>query len=128
MKLIFLTTTLLISLNFTLLAHGMNKKGPHGGFIKMPGTFHTELVDRGDKIVVYLIDINFKNPITYNSNVFLTYKGQQSIDINCAEEKDYFVCYKPKEKFEYFQQIIIHSIRNKIKATEAVYGIPLRLD
>lgn len=128
MKFKLITIFVLIILNTSLFAHGMNKKGPHGGYIKMPGAFHTELVDKGNKMFVYLIDINFKNALSNNSHVAVTYKGSKSVDTNCFKEKDYFICDKPKEKLNLFQEIIIRAVRNNISASEAVYGLPLKLD
>jgi hypothetical protein len=54
-------------------AHGEDKAGPNGGFIRMPGAFHTELVPSGkDKLKVYLLDIQWKNPSLKNSSNLLT--------------------------------------------------------
>ena len=64
-----------LMLNFSLVfAHGMNKPGPNGGEIRMPGPFHTEAKAEGaNKLKVYLLDMNFKNPVTANSSVEVTF-------------------------------------------------------
>ena len=128
MKFLFVTTFMLIILKNPLLAHGMDKLGPHGGYIKMPGPFHTELLVKGNKIFVYLLDISFKNALVHNSQVSATYKGLKTTETNCLAKKDYFVCDKPKEKLILYKEIIIHAVRNNISASGAVYTLPLKLD
>ena len=64
MKLILVFSSLLL-INSHLFAHGGNKPGPHGGKIKMPGMFHTELIlNAPNDFKVYLLDMKFKNPET----------------------------------------------------------------
>lgn len=125
-KIVTLLSTLLIS--SSLFAHGMNKNGPHGGFINMPGAFHTELVDKGNQMNVYLIDMSFKNPIVTDSSVTITYKGTKVTQITCTKEKDYFVCEKPKDGLNNIDTISISAVRNKNKARDAVYKVPLKLE
>ena len=55
--LIFSTLTVL---SVNLFAHGEDKPGPHGGYIRMPGSFHTEVVKEKAGYRVYLLDINWK--------------------------------------------------------------------
>ena len=51
-------------------AHGENVLGPNGGHIRMPGAFHTELVQTSDQgFKVFLLDVDWKNPVTSNSAV-----------------------------------------------------------
>lgn len=50
-------------------AHGEEKPGPNGGEIRMPGAFHTELKQVGREFHVYLLDLEFKNPMIENSGV-----------------------------------------------------------
>ena len=39
-------------------AHGEDKAGPHGGFIRMPGAYHTEVVPVSkNQAKVYLLDM-----------------------------------------------------------------------
>lgn len=125
-KIVTLLSTLLVS--STLFAHGMNKYGPHGGFINMPGAFHTELVDKGPQMNVYLIDMSFKNPTVTDSSVTITYKGNKTTQVNCIKEKDYFVCEKPSKGLININEISISAIRNKNKARDAVYNVPLQLE
>lgn len=126
----FKLVTLLLTLFFngTLRAHGMNELGPHGGYIKMPGAFHTELVDKGDRLNVYLLDLNFKNPTIVDSSVLVLYKGNKLVATDCKQENDYFVCDKPKLGFKDFKTIVISSKRNKTQGKEAIYSLPLKLE
>jgi hypothetical protein len=122
------TITLSFLFSSAIFAHGMNKPGPHGGFIKMPGAYHTEVVNKDNKMLVYLIDMNFKNPMNTNSSVSVTYKGPKSESLECLKEKDYFVCATPKEGLKKMQELIVHSTRNNILASNAIYKLPLKLD
>ena len=57
MKLMILISSLIF--NSYLYGHGGNKPGPHGGKIKMPGMFHTELLlNSAHHFEIYLLDMN----------------------------------------------------------------------
>lgn len=120
---IFLLTFATVS-----FAHGMNKFGPNGGYVKMPGAFHTELVDKGNKIHVYLLDMSFKNPTVINSTVKAIYKGASIIEYSCSKESNYFVCEKPSSGLQGLKEISISAVRNNNKAIAATYNLPLTLD
>lgn len=126
MKLVTLLS-LLLSTQVTF-AHGTNKHGPNGGYIKMPGPFHTELVDKGDNMHVYLLDMNFKNLTTADSTVKIKYKGNIESEYSCARSIEYFVCEKPKGGLKFVKEVIVNAIRNNSKGREAVYSLPLKLD
>lgn len=99
-----------------LFAHGMDKPGPHGGMITMPGNFHIELLDNGENFSVYLLDINFKNPMVEKSSVVLN-------NFQCSTKGDYFSCPKPKE----LKAVNITAIRNGQKGAVANYSYPLKI-
>jgi hypothetical protein len=114
-----------------LLAHGEDKPGPNGGFIQMPGGFHTEVVPAGkNNIKVYLLDLDWKNPITKDSSVVaILKKGKQTERANCKSETNYFSCFfsaqadlKAKASLEIF------ATRDKQAANVAVYELPLKLN
>lgn len=109
-------------------AHGMDKHGPNGGYIKMPGAFHTELVDKGTVMHVYLLDIRFKNPITADSSVAIKYKGSIESDYSCTKSTNYFVCEKPKNGLENYKEVIIDAVRSNNKGRNAIYSLPLQLE
>ena len=93
LKAIFL---LLISGYFAQFAHshGLNKPGPHGGFIKMPGTFHTELVPLSEnEWKIYLLDENIKNPTVKNSSISGAAKLRDGqTPLTCKVVEDFFLC------------------------------------
>lgn len=111
----------------TLFAHGMNKHGPHGGYIKMPGAFHTELLDKGTVMHVYLLDMSFKNPIITDSTVKIKYKGSIESEYSCTKSINYFVCEKPKNELRSYKEVIINAVRSNSKGRDAIYSLPLQL-
>lgn len=90
---VFLLTSLAL---FTqeALPHGMDKPGPHGGYVRMPGAFHTEVVAVGEnEWKIYLLDENFKNPMVKNSSVSGTVElGQEQFPLTCEERDEHFTC------------------------------------
>lgn len=76
--------------------HGEDKPGPHGGEIRMPGAFHTELVierDPGKKTggaKIYLLDMESKNPVVKDSRVKISIDGAPPTD--CPAADDHFRC------------------------------------
>lgn len=107
---------------------GGDRPGPNGGYITMPGTYHIELVDKGNTMLVYLLDLSMKNPIVDNSSVSLKFLNEKALEISCKAENKYFVCNKPKEKLLNFKEVVVESVRNKVKAKAAVYKLPLKFD
>ena len=118
----------LLTFSNLLFAHGMTKYGPNGGYIKMPGAFHTELVDKGPKMHVYLLDMSFKNPLVTNSTVKITYKGASNTEYVCSKGSDFFVCEKPSADLKNYKEIVVSAMRNNNKAKDAIYSLPLKLD
>ena len=125
-KTICLSIMLIFSTN-TLHAHGTNKLGPNGGYIQMPGTFHTELVDNGKDFHVYLLDISFKNPMVQESKVSLKYKASKDSVVDCRPEGSKFICPKPKAGMDSVKEIIVKAKRDKSMGSDAVYLWPLKL-
>lgn len=131
MKHFFLLSALLISSN--LFAHNEDKFGPHNGYIKMPGIFHTELVpEHGQNFKIYLLDVNIKNPTTENSNVILSYEGSNGNknQYKCIKMKDYFSCsIDPKTTTLDFNKgsLVVEALREGKKGNKAIYSLPLSL-
>lgn len=122
-------TLLLTLLNSNLvMAHGMNKLGPNGGYIKMPGALHTELVDKESKMHVYLLDMNFKNPTIENSTVKIKYKGAAETEYSCVKSVTYFICDKPNASLKKYNEVVVSAVRKGIVASNAIYTLPLKLD
>jgi hypothetical protein len=74
-------------------AHGEDKPGPHEGFVRMPGAFHTELVQNGpNSLNVFLLDIQWKNPSVSNSSLVITHKTKRSLQAKCTIKEDHYAC------------------------------------
>ena len=109
-------------------AHGEAKPGPHQGYVRMPGGFHTELVPDGARSVrVFLIDIEFKNPVTKDSTVLasLTNDGKAAVNATCTIKKDFFQCGFPKDTDLKSGTIVLTTTRSGVQAGLAVYPLPL---
>lgn len=128
MNLIFALGQLLIFTS-TALAHGEDKPGPHGGFIRMPGAFHTELVPSGmNKLKVYLLDVNWKNPSVTGSSLKLRYglKGELA---KCEIGSGLFYTCEFSKKIDLGKKgkLVVHSQRENQKGVEVEYDLPLKL-
>lgn len=114
-----------------IFAHGEDKLGPHNGFIRMPGTYHTELVPKSNSSFdIYLLDLRNQNAITDNSKVDLKIRTSQGkISFNCATKEDHFSCLSTATLMAgHGIELILNSTRKGIKGTsEAIYKLPLAL-
>lgn len=113
-------------------AHGEDKPGPHGGAIRMPGAFHTEVVQiNHQQIRVYLLDIDWKNPSTQNSTVdasFMGTKKPQKDLAKCKPRQDFFLCdFNKKLNITKAGKILLTAEREGQKGAEVVYETPLVL-
>lgn len=105
-------------------AHGENKPGPHGGHIRMPGAFHTELVLQSHMAKVYLLDIGFKNPTTKNSTLSLKVDSGKSLkEVSCSPKNEFFECHIPDVKA--VKEIQIKASRSGVSGKEITYNLPL---
>lgn len=109
-----------------LIAHGEDKPGPNGGYIRMPSNFHTEVVPDGEsKIKVYLLDINWKNPTLRQSHVkAILAEKKSSTPLSCEVQTDYFLCTLPKGKNFKAGRLEIDATREKQKGALAIYDLP----
>jgi hypothetical protein len=116
-------------ISFQVYAHGEDKFGPNGGYIRMPANFHTEVVKiNAKKIQVYLLDIQFKNPTVQNSDVTGShYIAHSEYKLNCrAKKKKYFECISKTALLE--GHLKISARRNDKTSYDAYYPLPLRLE
>jgi len=110
--------------------HGEDTAGPHGGEIRMPGAFHTELVITKDPKVlrVYLLDISFKDPVTQGSDVTLTFVPKLSAGVDqtvvCRPMRDYFECVFRAPLLRKAGTLEIVANRQGVKGDKAVYWLP----
>ena len=122
-KLIF---TIVTAFSLNLFAHGEDKPGPHGGYIRMPGTFHTEVVKEKNGFRIYLLDINWKNPSVLDSSVTAFIQlGKKKTDLACEKMTDsYFCSSKLKEKGE----LNIIAKREGQMGDVSSYKLPLKFE
>ena len=124
----FICGTILFStLSSTVFGHGEDKPGPHGGFIRMPGPFHTELVKVSDTTFrVYLLDMEWKNPTTRDSKIAVKAKSKKGFQpVSCAFEVEAFKCELPKNwKWSDVTEISIEPTRQGTPGGVALYRFP----
>ncbi len=122
---------------FTLIAisariswgHGESQPGPHGGFIRMPGAFHSEILPvGGGQFKVFLLDINWKNPSVKNSLLELNHIEKKKVKATCEEmEALYFLCSFPKNlNVTKKGTLLLLSQREGQKGQEVSYQLPLK--
>lgn len=123
----FLAVSFLFFISLSTMGHGEDQPGPNGGAIRMPGAYHTELVVRGEqKIEIFLLDINFKNPTIQDSSVEVSFKGQKKATAECEKTTNSFLCtFKQKVDLKEKGKIIVNSQREKQKGNSAEYVTPL---
>jgi len=109
-------------------AHGEEKPGPHGGHIKMPGGFHTELeIDPAQGAHIFLLDMNFENPTVKDSSVSAIFKTpKEQIPYNCAVMGgNHFHCV-PTKKLPNKGELVIKATRSNAVGNEVSYPVPLK--
>lgn len=124
-----LIISLLISSLFglTALAHGEDKPGPHGGHIRMPANFHTEVVpDKDGSFHIYLLDMQFKEPIVKKSSVkAFVLNGKKKSSLKCKVMADHFHCVGAAPGSS--GNLVIKAKRNGTKASmDAKYELPIK--
>lgn len=124
----FLIIFSLLIVSHKIYAHGEDKLGPHKGYIKMPGAFHTELVPfEKYKVKVYLLDIHWKNATVKKSKIQLTYNDKFQAD--CESEKNYFICSFDKAiDLNKKGELKVLAEREGQKGVEVIYSLPFKLE
>lgn len=113
-------------------AHGENKPGPHGGHMRMPGAFHTELVSSGDNsFTIYLVDVKFENADAKKSSLTAIAKsGAAQIDLNCETLSDRFLCKLPDANNKPVKpdQLVVKAKYLNFPAGSSIYDLPLTFE
>ena len=109
-------------------AHGEDKPGPHGGEIRMPGAFPTEIIlVAQNKIRIYLLDMNWKNPTVKNSNMEVTFHGRHRSEADCRKEKEAFLCsFEEDVNLKHKGKLEVKAVRDNLKGNVAEYKTPLK--
>ncbi len=137
-KRLSLAILLTISLQPTRLsAHGEDKLGPHKGYIRMPGSFHTEVTQQSPtSFVVYLLDMHWKNPTTHQSEVTAyvmrptdqNNSASQKIPLICTTHRNSYLCQTTQgAATQPGDQLLLKATRAGQAGGIATYDLPLRL-
>lgn len=126
---LFLASALILDSNLAW-AHGEDKPGPNGGFIRMPGAYHTELVPQGkNSLKVFLLNLQWKDPTLKNSKIEINYQGKTSAAAKCSTSKNYFICTFPTSvDLTAKGQLKVLSEREGQKGIEVTYPLPFTLE
>ncbi|PJE02641.1 MAG: hypothetical protein CK427_07095 [Leptospira sp.] len=113
---------------FSIFAHGENQIGQNGGKIRMPGAYHTEVLDyQGKGFKIYLLDISFKNPYTMNSKVNAKIISSKSEKVlKCYSHPDHFYCKGSSSEIDQEGILEIISERNGSKGMAVKYNLPIK--
>lgn len=128
---------ILLFLTTTGWTHGEDKFGPHGGYIRMPSNYHTEVkVENNRTLKVYLLDLHWKNPTIQNSTVEATHKSaanqkspSAAVTTQCEPKENFFLCQFPSRiNLTRSGEIKLATQRDGQKGVEVLYPLPLKLE
>ncbi len=105
-------------------AHGEDQAGPHGGYIQMPGAFHTEVVSTGkDSLKIYLLDMEWKNPSVKKSSLKVTIGKTKA---TCKAQENFYHCVFPAT-IDLFKkgELKVIAQREGQSGAAAIYPLPL---
>jgi len=121
--------TLILKLNVAF-AHGENKPGPHGGIIRMPGTFHTEVVPLGKTTIkIFLLDMEWKNPSINNSEIQVILNNKSKERAQCRTSDNYYLCsFSKSVDLTKKGELKILAQREGQKGAEVSYFLPLKFE
>ncbi len=107
--------------------HGEDKAGPNGGFIRMPGSFHTEIVQIDkDKAKVYLLDMDWQSPSVKEGKVEVKLGSKAFVKCQ-AQTEPYFLCQFPKgTDLSKKGTLLVKAQREGQKGNDVTYGLPLK--
>lgn len=112
-----------------IFAHGEDSVGPHGGVIRMPGAFHTELKQVDSKTFqLYLLDMEWKDPIVENSkvSVSLVRSGRVVTKLKCNVREVFFECKVNGQKnIVHGDRFLVQASRQGMLGHEVSYAYPL---
>lgn len=130
MKKNVLALSILLLVSSFAFAHGEDKPGPHGGFVRMPGAFHTEIAPDSDtEFKMYLLDINWKNPSVKDSTIDIQFIDKSTkIAVQCQQGINFFQCQLAKGHTLKKGKLIVKASREKAVGSEVTYNLPLSFD
>ena len=118
------------SYSINVLAHGEDRPGPHRGYIRMPGAFHTEVVQSSmNQFKVYLLDLQWKNPSVKNSTLEVKLSGKKILNADCKIIEDYYMCELPASvDLSKTGELKVLAQREDQKGMEVSYRLPLKFE
>lgn len=128
MKLLSLACFLILNTATYAWAHGEDKPGPHGGHVRMPGGFHTELMlDDKQDAHIFLLDLEFKNPTVKDSKIEIkAVHGKKEVPFTCSVMGgNHFHCVA-NQKYSPKSELHIKATRENAVGNEAIYKLPLK--
>ncbi|PWG62576.1 hypothetical protein DEM34_11535 [Spiribacter halobius] len=121
-----MASSVLLAGTTAALAHGEAEPGPHGGEIRMPGAFHTEVVAASGALRVYLLDMQFENPQTAESSVEVTVRQQgETHRVECTAAERAFRCPLPDGVSLNAGALEVSAVRGGGQSWDAEYSLPL---
>lgn len=111
----------------SVIAHGEDKPGPNGGFIRMPGAFHTELIlETKNRLKVFLLNMEWKNPSVVKSNVHILHNNKSKAECKISENS--YICIFPKTvDLTKKGSLKVMATRENQKGNEVSYSLPFKL-
>ena len=105
-----------------LFAHGGDAPGPHGGKVEMPGAFHVEAIRKDlQTFYIYLLDIEFANPITTNSEVKARILAGKNLVLKCEAQKEPFYICKSQTPLKKSETLVVIAKRDGAQGNEATF-------
>ena len=134
MKLSTLIISLQIFLMFNQDIYAVEVLGPHGGYYRMSGRNHIELVPKlNGEFSVYLLDLRLENPTVKNSSVNVKVGDDKDKDKNklatldCITMKDHFYCTnKTNIETNSNTKLFLKAKRLGIELEEVSYPLPFK--
>lgn len=124
---IIVSTIISSLIGLTALGHGEDVPGPKGGHIRMPGNFHTEVVqDKDGSFHIYLLDMQFKEPIVKKSSIkAFVLNGKKKSNLKCKVMNDHFHCVGAAPGSA--GNLVIKAQRNgTVASMDAKYELPIK--
>jgi hypothetical protein len=108
-------------------SHGDEAPGPNNGVVRMPGAFHVEVVQQGSNhFDVFLLDMEFKNPVTDKSEVKAFLQNKTKVTISCTPREKFFRCSIPKDADLKSGVLEIAAVRKGVPGVVVNYPLPLK--
>lgn len=125
MKASFVTILLTTLISSGAFAHGMNKPGPNKGYVRMPGTYHIELVAAKNILKVYILDMTFKPLPMTKATAAITLKGLKEEKIECTKGTEFFLCDTKDTNMKKYKEILVESSKAGERVATSTYKLPL---